>query len=82
MWWLPRVLGGEANGQEMLSFVPFCKEHCRWKSRAALIIWHCRPLVPCFALSFRLVRVCVGACGGICRSRISWSADGSGTEGP
>lgn len=55
----------------MLSFVPFCKEHCRWKSRTALIIWHCRPLVPCFALSFRLVHVCVGACGYIYRSRIS-----------
>lgn len=62
------------------SFVPFCKEHCRWKSRAALIIWHCRATVPCFALSFRLVRVCVGARGGIYRSRMSCECRPTGAE--
>lgn len=62
MWWLPRVLGwgGEWIGNARL--FPFCKEHCRWKSRAALISWHCRASVPYFALSFRLVRVCVCVC--------------------
>lgn len=62
------------------SFVPFCKEHCRWKSRAALIIWHCRATVPCFALSFRLVCVCVGGGGGIYRSRISCECRPTGAE--
>lgn len=61
------------------SFVPFCKEHCRWKSRAALIIWHCRATVPCFSSLF-VLSGCVGASGGIYRSRTSCECRPTGAE--